>query len=84
MGWSRPDEDSRADHYRDEHNHELRPGDRGFPLRLETAPLSTALDIALCVRSMKNPQEAAELIERYVGARAAEVRMEAVAAGANA
>lgn len=27
MGWSRPDEESRADHYRDSHKHEWRPGD---------------------------------------------------------
>jgi hypothetical protein len=86
------------DHQRDERKHDPRPGDRGFtdsdvlgkfngavdplPLRLQPGPLSTAMDIALCVRGMKNVQEAAALIERFVDAKAAEQRLDAVAAGA--
>lgn len=97
MGWSRSDEDYRADHYRDHAKHEPRPRDRGFtdsdvlgkyngpdplPLHVQAPPLSTAMDIAICVRGMKNLQEAAALIDRYVEAKAAEVRLDAVAAGA--
>lgn len=59
-------------------SHRLPP----LPLRLETAPLSTAMDIALCVRGMDNIQAAAALIEAYVDAKAAEQRLEAIAAGA--
>lgn len=66
MGWSRPDEESRADHYRDDHKHELRPGDRDYvPLHAQAAPISTAMDIALIVRGLKNPTEAAALIDQY-------------------
>jgi len=55
-GWT----EQNWDHERDERKHD-------FPLRLEPAPspLSTALDIALCVRALKNLQQGAELIQQY-------------------
>ena len=71
------------DHLRDERKHQPRPGERDYvPLHAQSTPLSTAMDIALCVRGMKNLQDAAALIDRYVDAKAAEQRLEAVAAGA--
>lgn len=77
------------DHLRDERKHELRPGDRGFsrpadnepPARLDR-PLSTAMDVAVLVRALDNIEQAAALIERFVDAKAAEKRLDAVAAGA--
>ena len=72
------------DHQRDYRKHEPRPGERDYvPLHAQSAPLSTAMDIALCVRGMKNLQDAAALIDQYVETKAAEKRLEAVAAGAN-
>ena len=71
------DEYERADHYRDLAKHDDTP-----PLYAQSAPLSTAMDIALCVRNMKNVQDAAALIERFVDAKAQEQRLDAVAAGA--
>jgi len=73
--------DAHWDHERDLRKHEPRPTDR-IPLRLETAPLSTAMDIALCVRGMDNLQAAAALIEQFAAAQAAADRLDAVAAGA--
>lgn len=52
------------DHERDLRKHDPRPGDRDFPLRLER-PITTAEDIAICVRGMKNLPDAAALIEQY-------------------
>lgn len=62
MGWHRSDEDARADHYRDERKHEPRPDDP--PHRLDRK-ISTAEDIALCVRALRNLSEGAALIEQY-------------------
>jgi hypothetical protein len=71
------------DHVRDLRKAEPRPGERDYvPLHAQSAPLSTSMDIAICVRGMKNIQDAAALIDRYVEARAAEQRLDAVAAGA--
>lgn len=88
----------RADHYRDHAKHEPRPGDRGFtdsdvlgkftgpsdplPLRLQPKPLSTAMDVAILVRTLGNIEDAAALIEQFVNTKAAEQRLDAVAAGA--
>lgn len=70
MSWRHPTERD-WDHRRDLAKHEPRPGERGFeppsndfPARFERA-LSTAEDIAICVRGMKNVADAAALIERY-------------------
>ena len=72
------------EHERELRKHEPRPGERDYvPLHAQSAPLSTAMDIALCVRGMKNLQDAAALIDRYVEAKAAEQRLEAVSAGAH-
>lgn len=75
MGWHHRDEDWRADHDRD-----MR--DDPIPLRFQPKPLSTAHDVAIIVRNLKNLDDAAALIERYADAKAAEGRLEAIAAGA--
>lgn len=75
MGWSRSDEEFRADHYRDERKHDT------LPHRLDR-PISTAMDVAILVRALGNIEDAAALIERFVDAKAAEKRLDAVAAGA--
>jgi hypothetical protein len=66
----------RADHDRDLRKHD------DIPLRLQPRPLSTAMDVAILVRALDNIEQAAALIERFVDAKAAEQRLEAVAAGA--
>lgn len=58
MGYSRPDEEFRADHERDHRKHD-RPAHRF------DRPISTAMDIAVCVRGLKNITDAAALIEQY-------------------
>ncbi len=68
------------DHLRDERKHEPRPTDR-LPHRLDR-PLSTAMDVAILVRALSNIEDAADLIDRFVDAKAAEQRLDAVAAGA--
>ena len=45
-------------------------------------PLSTAMDIAILVRALGNIEDAVALIEQFVNAKAAEQRLDAVAAGA--
>lgn len=75
MGWYRADEDYRADHYRDHAKHDT------LPHRFDR-PLSTAMDVAILVRALGNIEDAAALIERFVDAKAAEQRLDAVAAGA--
>lgn len=81
------------EHERELQKHEPRPSDRGFspptqsepPARYDV-PISTAMDIALIVRGLKNLPDAAALIERYAeryaNAKADAERMDAVAAGA--
>lgn len=61
MGWSRHDEDFRADHYRDERKHDPRPTD-AFHLR---TPNATALDVAALVQ-LVDVEYGAQLIEQYV------------------
>lgn len=78
MGWNRSDEEFRADHYRDHAKHD------DIPLRLQPKPLSTAMDVAILVRTLGNIEDAAALIEQFVNTKAAEQRLDAVAAGANA
>lgn len=69
MGWSSPDEDSRADHYRDERKHD-------FPLHAEPKPMTTAMEIAVCIRGMANITHVAELIQQYADMVAAGARCE--------
>jgi hypothetical protein len=70
MGWSHPDEDTRADHYRDERKHDT-------PAHRFDKPTTTALEIAVLVQAISITQ-AAELIEQYGNTRAAEGRLEGV------
>jgi hypothetical protein len=58
--------EDRWDHDRDLAKHDPRPTDRDYvPLCAQAAPISTAMDIALCVRGLKNPIDAAALIDQY-------------------
>lgn len=68
----------RADHY---HDHQKHSDD--IPLYAQAAPLSTAMDVAILVRALGNIEDAAALIEQFVNTKAAEQRLDAVAAGAN-
>jgi hypothetical protein len=71
------------DHERDLRKHDPRPGEKDYvPLCAQSAPLSTTMDIVLCVRGMDNLQEAARLIDIYTDLKASERRLEAIAAGA--
>lgn len=82
MGWSRPDEDFRADHERDHRKNFIEDDAGPIALRLQPRLLSTAMDVALIVRGLSNLQEAGKLIDAYADAKAAEIRLDAVAAGA--
>lgn len=66
------------DHVRDYRKHDTDP----LPLRLQPKPLSTAMDVAILVRALDNIEQAAALIEQFVNTKAAEQRLDAVAAGA--
>lgn len=66
----------RADHDRDLRKHDT------LPHRLDR-PLSTAMDVAILVRALGNIEDAAALIDQFVDTKAAEQRLDAVAAGAN-
>ena len=79
MSWRHPTE-ADWDRERDYRKHEPRPSDP-LPARFQT-PLSTAMDIVVLVKAMPNYAEAAALIERFAEGKAAEQRLEAVAAGA--
>jgi hypothetical protein len=61
MGWNKPDEDTRADHFRDSRKHDFDP----LPVRLEPAPIPTAMEVALLVKALPNVRTAADLIEQY-------------------
>lgn len=60
MGWHSRDESERADYFHDLDKHDFDP----LPHRLDR-PISTAEDIALCVRALRNLAEGAALIEQY-------------------
>ena len=66
------------DHVRDYRKHEPRPGEPDFPLRLEIAPITGALEIAILVQAIPL-ERAAELIEAYARSQAAAARLEATA-----
>lgn len=76
MGWSRPDEESRADHYRDSVKHDWRPGDKPELATRLDRPLTTAMDIVVLVKAMPNYIDAAKLIEQYAGMVAAGARVD--------
>lgn len=59
-----------ADHYRDLAKHDLRA-----PSHRLDRPISTAIEVVVAVKAMKNFEEAAKLID--------DNRMDAVAAGSN-
>jgi hypothetical protein len=65
------------DHLRDERKHEPRPTDP-LPLRLEPAPISGALEIAILAKSVPL-QAAADLIDQYARTCAAAARLDATA-----
>lgn len=77
MGWSSNQEESRADHYRDERKHDFEPIDR-----LERQ-IPTALDVASLVKLVDDISIGARLIEQYAKTCAAEARMEATEAATN-
>ncbi len=85
MGWSRADEDYRADHYRDHAKHDRgfsAPSDTHPPARLD-APISDLLSLVLLVKCESTSiPSAAELIDLYARNEAAKQRLDAVAAGA--
>lgn len=76
MSWRHPTEQD-WDHKRDLRKHDP------LPARFDI-PLSTAMDIVVLVKAMDNYTDAAALIERYADGKAAQTRLDAVAAGANA
>lgn len=76
MGFSRPDEEFRADHHRDLRKHD------SLPHRVDRQ-LSTALDIALLCRCLDNIQDAADLIEQYAQMVAAGARLDETLEAAN-
>lgn len=78
MAWRHPTE-ADWDHARDLRKHDTDP----LPARMQV-PLSTAMDVVVLVKRMDNYAEAAALIERYAAGKAAQTRLDAVAAGANA
>lgn len=74
MGWSRPDEEYRADYERDHRKHDHDE----VPLRLTPAKMPTALEVALIVKGLADPTKGAELIEQYARTVASEKEIETV------
>ncbi len=73
MGWSRPDEDYRADYERDLRKHDDGPA----------APsISLSMECVIAVKAEPNYEKAARLIEDFARAEAAAERLDAVRAGA--
>lgn len=70
------------DHLRDERKHEPRPGEPDFPLRLESPPITGALEVAILAQAV-SLQQAADLIEQYARTKASEARLEGVASCAD-
>lgn len=79
MGWSNSREEERADHYRDTHKADWRPGDEP-PLSVRKP--ATAVETIALIR-MVDMDLAVELLEAYADAKAAAIRLDAVAAGAH-
>jgi hypothetical protein len=80
MGYYDRYTDAYWDHERDLRKHDT--PSRHKPAHRLDRPISTAIDIAVCVRAMDDLQAAADLIELYVAAKAQEQRLDAIAAGA--
>lgn len=72
--------DAHWDHQRDLRKHDFDPAEPAP--RRSSPPISTAMDIVLCVRGMDDIQAAAALVEHYAASKAAADRLDAVAAGA--
>jgi hypothetical protein len=84
MSWRHPTADD-FDHARDLQKHEWRPGDKPCPRVELPAPSVLAIETALMVRHEGiNLTLAAQLIEEFARAEAQRIRLDAVAAGANA
>ena len=75
MGWT----ERNWDHERDLRKHDFRPGDEP-PLSCQAKP-TTAIE-TVCLIRMVGTDLAVELLEAYADAKAAAVRLDAVAAGA--
>ena len=69
------------DHQRDLRKHDWRPGDEP-PLSVQLKTATTALETVCLIRAVDNDL-AVELLEAYADAKAAAIRLEAVAAGAH-
>lgn len=75
MGWSRPDEESRADH---DHDHRKNWTGDDVPYRFDVK-IATALEIAALGRMAGvTLQQSAELIEQYARVKAGEAACEAI------
>jgi hypothetical protein len=68
-------QDAIFDHNQDERKH-------GSFSRLDPAPFSEAMEVAIAVKNAPNLHVAAGLIDDYADAKAAAIRLDAVAAGA--
>lgn len=66
MGYNSRDEDWQADRARDEQKHDFEP----LPHRLDRQ-ISTALETAVMVKGVKDPREAAKLVEQYANTKVA-------------
>ncbi len=70
------------DHIRDYRKHEPRPGEPDFPIRLETAPITGALEVAILAQAV-SLQQAADLIEQYARTKASEAQLDTAAEAYN-
>lgn len=73
MSWRHPTEQD-WDRSRDYLKHEPRPTDP-LPARFHV-PMSSALETAVLIKGMKDPREAAKLVDQYAGTKAAAVPLD--------
>jgi hypothetical protein len=68
----------RADHDRDLRKHEDRPSDKlpPLPLHVQSPSIAGALEVAVYVKGMKDPREAAKLVEQYAQTLAAAIPLD--------
>lgn len=71
MGWSNSNEDARADYLHDLAKHDPRPGEKDYVPRRLDVEMSTALDVAVLVKRIIDPRDAAKLIEQYANTKVA-------------
>lgn len=81
MGWHRPDEESRADHYRDTRKHEPLPCDPPLCVQRDLSP---AEDVIAFIKQTDNYAECVEALEDFAASERERIRLDAVAAGSNA